>query len=78
MIAICTRSIRLKNKAENTLSLIKYQAMKAIEIKANENMDDVDEEELWMKAIGSNPAFNFLNDPKEDIYSITDGEPFND
>lgn len=25
-----------------------------------------------------NPAFDFLNDPEEDIYSPTDGEPFRD
>ena len=36
------------------------------------------EEELaWHNSISKNPAFDFLNDPDEDIYSITDGEPFN-
>lgn len=46
----------------------------------DENKDDVDfdEEHLWMKSIYSNPAFDFLNDKEEDIYSLTDGEPFND
>jgi hypothetical protein len=24
------------------------------------------------------PAFDFLKDPEEDIYSINDGKPFND
>ena len=24
------------------------------------------------------PAFDFLNDPEEDIYSLTDGRPFDD
>jgi hypothetical protein len=37
-----------------------------------------DEEYLWMKSISSNPAFNYLKDPSEDIYSLKDGEPFND
>jgi len=31
-----------------------------------------------MKSISSNPTFDFLNDNGEDIYSLTDGEPFND
>ena len=36
------------------------------------------EEKLWMNSISKNPAFDFLNDPKEDIYSLNDGEPLND
>jgi len=31
----------------------------------------------WLQAIASNPAFDFLKDPEEDIYSPTDGKPFN-
>jgi hypothetical protein len=26
----------------------------------------------------SNPAFHFLKDPAEDIYTLTDGKPFHD
>ena len=40
--------------------------------------DEADEEKLWMKTISSNAAFDFLKDSKENIYSITDGEPFDD
>ena len=36
------------------------------------------EEKLWMNSISKNPAFDFLNDSVEDIYSLKDGEPFND
>ena len=36
------------------------------------------EEKLWMNSISKNPAFDFLNDPEEDIYSLNDGEPLND
>ena len=39
-----------------------------------------DEEEItdndWQQAIIGNEAFNFLNDPAEDIYSLSDGEDF--
>ena len=38
---------------------------------------DIDEKE-WIKAASTNPAFDFLKDPEEDIYTINDGEPFND
>ncbi len=38
---------------------------------------DIDESE-WLQAATENPAFSFLEDPEEDIYSINDGKPFND
>ncbi len=34
-----------------------------------------DEEKLWLNALSSNPVFDFLKEPEEDIYSINDGEP---
>jgi hypothetical protein len=36
------------------------------------------DETEWLRAAASNPAFYFLNDPAEDIYSLSDGEPFRD
>ncbi len=39
--------------------------------------DDIDERE-WLLAAVSNPAFDFLKDPAEDIYTLTDGKPFHD
>ncbi|MYB67806.1 MAG: hypothetical protein F4X75_04830 [Gemmatimonadetes bacterium] len=35
-------------------------------------------ENEWLKAAASNPAFDFLKDPAEDIYTLDDGQPFND
>lgn len=35
-------------------------------------------EDVWLRAAARNPAFAFLNDPAEDIYSLADGEPFSD
>ena len=41
--------------------------------------EDVDiGEEEWLKAAAGNPAFDFLKDPEEDIYTLDDGQPFND
>lgn len=37
-----------------------------------------DEETFRMSSISNNPAFDFLKDSAEDIYSLKDGEPFND
>lgn len=39
--------------------------------------DEWDEME-WLQAAARNPAFAFLSDPEEDIYSLADGRPFHD
>ncbi len=36
--------------------------------------EDVDERE-WLQAAAKNEAFDFLNDPDEDIYTLADGKP---
>ena len=37
--------------------------------------DDIDDA-LWMCVAETSDAFEFLSDPAEDIYSLNDGEPF--
>ncbi|MDY6892838.1 MAG: hypothetical protein SVO26_03860 [Chloroflexota bacterium] len=32
----------------------------------------------WLKTAANNPAFDFLRDSAEDIYTLADGEPFHD
>ena len=32
----------------------------------------------WTKAMAASPAFDFLKDPAEDIYTTADGKPFHD
>ncbi len=44
----------------------------------DEKSDEEDEEKLWKNAVSSNPAFDFLNEHSENIYTLNDGEPFND
>ena len=39
------------------------------------NEDDESDEKLWLTAISHNPAFEFLDDEAEDIYSNHDGKP---
>ena len=41
-------------------------------------LDDEIDEISWLKAASRNPAFTFLADKEEDIYSINDGQPFHD
>jgi hypothetical protein len=35
-------------------------------------------ESEWMHAAARNPAFEYLKDAAEDLYTVTDGEPFRD
>ena len=35
-------------------------------------------EQEWLRAAASSPAFDFLKDEREDIYSLSDGRPFHD
>ena len=47
-------------------------------ILVDEKEYDKDEEKLWVDSISSNPAFDFLKDEAEDIYSLTDGRSISD
>ena len=38
---------------------------------------DINETE-WLQGATANPAFDFLKDPEEDIYTLADGKPFHD
>ena len=50
--------------------------VKVIILMQEEN--ELDDEKLWLTFISNNPAFDFLKDKEEDIYSLKDGKPFND
>ncbi len=39
--------------------------------------EDIDEKK-WLYAATKNPAFDFLKEPSEDIYTVNDGKPFDD
>lgn len=38
---------------------------------------DISEQD-WLHAAAVNPAFDFLKEPEEDIYTLADGRPFDD
>jgi hypothetical protein len=43
----------------------------------DEEPDELDETE-WLRAAANNPAFQFLHEASEDIYSLADGKPLHD
>ena len=38
---------------------------------------DIEDRE-WLRAAATNPAFDFLKEAGEDIYTLADGKPFHD
>ena len=40
--------------------------------------EDEPSEQEWLKAVAHGEALDFLNAPEEDIYSLSDGKPFDD
>ena len=77
------RAIEIISKTDNKgLLSIDYQLNKSDRnvriLILMDDSSDIDDEELWMNSISKNPAFDFLKDKSEDIYSIKDGEPFHD
>lgn len=40
--------------------------------------EELTEEQLWIRSVSNNPAFNFLKDTEEDIYCLDDGKPLHD
>ena len=77
------KAIEIKSKTDKSGRLrINYKLNKSeSDVRVLILMDDDnedDEEKLWMQSIARNPAFDFLKEPSEDIYSLKDGEPFHD
>ena len=78
------KAIEINSKTDKSGRLkIDYKLNKSdsnvrILILLDEDSTEQEEEKLWLNSISNNPAFDFLNDSVEDIYSLKDGEPFND
>ena len=77
------KAIEIKSKTDKSGRLrIDYKLDKSErDVRVLILMDDDNEEgeeKLWIQSIAKNPAFDFLKEPSEDIYSLKDGEPFHD
>jgi len=60
----------------NTPLPLKEGDVKVIIMYAENN--EMTEEQLWLRSVSNNPAFDFLKDQEEDIYSLNDGKPLHD
>ncbi len=77
------RAIEIKSKTDLAGNLrIDYPVQKSnrnvrVIILLEEDEPVEDDETLWMKSFSKNPAFGYLNDDSEDIYTVNDGELIN-
>jgi hypothetical protein len=60
-------------RLDKPIAIHKKQRVKIIILYGDE--DEIDEKE-WIASLSGNPAFAFLKNKKEDIYSLSDGKPF--
>jgi len=51
--------------------------VRAIVLIPEEEHKEISQSE-WLYAAATNPAFEFLKEPEEDIYTLADGRPFDD
>ena len=60
---ILSKPLELRNKVVKIIVLIADD-------------DDTIENEEWLAALSKNSIYNFLKDDEEDIYTLSDGKPF--
>ena len=60
---------------DETLSITGPTRVRVIILVPEES--DINETE-WLQAAAANPTLDFLKDPEEDIYTLSDGRPFYD
>ena len=62
------------NTQGDTLAEARANLKEAVELVLEANRQSHIENE-WLQAVSKNQAFDFLNEPEEDIYTLTDGTP---
>ena len=62
---------------DTPLPIVGPSRVRVILLFSGEELEEFDESE-WLYAAGTNPAFSFMKESEEDIYTISDGKPFDD
>lgn len=58
------------------LPIVGPSRVRVILLFPDEEQEELNETE-WLYAAATNPAFDLLKEPEEDIYTLEDGRPFN-
>lgn len=61
---LISESLNISNKEVRVLIFVDEQ----------EDLDELS----WLQSLSNNPAFSFISEPEQDIYTCKDGKPFND
>ncbi len=64
-------------RLDKPLPIVKPSRVRVIVLFPEEYEEESSESE-WLYAAAANPAFDFLKEPREDIYTLSDGRPFDD
>ncbi|MBL7064662.1 MAG: hypothetical protein ISS49_10745 [Anaerolineae bacterium] len=67
------RQLRL----DTPLPVVGPSRVRIIVLFPEEEYEEISESE-WLRAAATSPAFDFLREPEEDIYTLADGRPFDD
>lgn len=71
--------LRLAQRDHRPPSAVVAEALRLYEQRLQEEIEGEEwEEQNWLRLASHNPAFAFLHEPSEDIYTLEDGEPFHD
>jgi len=62
---------------DTPLPVVGPSRVRIIVLIPEEEHEEISESE-WLYAAATNPAFDFLKEPQEDIYTLADGRPFDD
>lgn len=78
MTAIEMTGIVDENRQLKLDGSLPFSGPRRVRVLVLSTIDDDLDEKTWLKAAAKNPAFDFLAEPEEDIYSLEDGDPFHD
>ena len=71
--------IVMEQQGKAIAAIISYADLKRLEALEAALLKKAELEEYeWLKATARSPAFDFLQAPEEDIYTLDDGKPFHD
>lgn len=78
-VAVSGERIVIEQQGKAIAAIITYADLKRLEELEAVLLKKAEQEEYeWLKAAARSPAFDFLKDPQEDIYTLADGKPFHD
>jgi len=64
-------------RLDTPLPMVGPSRVRIIVLIPDEDHEEISESE-WLYAAATNPVFDFLKEPEEDIYTLADGRPFDD